>query len=335
MAECVIQARELTRRFENQVAVDHLDLEIARGEVFGFLGPNGAGKTTTVRLLNGVLSPSAGSASVLGFDPAVQGTEVRQRTGVLTESPALYEALTARDNLLTFGRLYNVPEDQLPQRVDELLDLFGLAGRAYDRAGSYSKGMKQRLAIARALIHEPELVFFDEPTSGLDPAAARQVTALIEQLAEEEGRTIFLCTHNLLEAQRLCDRVGVINRGRLVAVGTPADLADQLWRGEWVDIELAAAPVTSLTESLIEMPGVLEVSVSDRAMSIHLSNAGKTPAVVRSIVEAGGDICRVLPREHTLEDIYFELQDDLSLECPPGGRVDETQRDWLGSQFSN
>ena len=272
---------------------------------------------------------------MLGFDPAVQGTEVRQRTGVLTESPALYEALTARDNLLTFGRLYNVPEDQLPQRVDELLDLFGLAGRAYDRAGSYSKGMKQRLAIARALIHEPELVFFDEPTSGLDPAAARQVTALIEQLAEEEGRTIFLCTHNLLEAQRLCDRVGVINRGRLVAVGTPADLADQLWRGEWVDIELAAAPVTSLTESLIEMPGVLEVSVSDRAMSIHLSNAGKTPAVVRSIVEAGGDICRVLPREHTLEDIYFELQDDLSLECPPGGRVDETQRDWLGSQFSN
>ena len=309
MTDWVVQTTGLIRRFGEIVAVDHLDLGIARGEVFGFLGPNGAGKTTTVRLLNGVLSPSGGSIQVFGLDPTMQGSEIRRRIGVLTESPALYEPLSARENLLIFGDLYGVPAEQLPERANELLELFGLSDRADDKAGGYSKGMRQRLAIARALIHEPELLFLDEPTSGLDPAASRQVTALIEQLAEEKGRTIFLCTHNLVEAQRLCDRVGVINQGQLVAIGTPAKLSSQLWHGEWVEVELGQTPAASLPESLNEAPGVLEVHVDDRRVSVHLDNLERTPAIVSAIVGAGGEVYRVTPREHTLEDIYFELQE--------------------------
>jgi ABC-2 type transport system ATP-binding protein len=306
----IIQTTELTRHFGDHIAVDRLNVQIAQGEVFGFLGPNGAGKTTTVRLLNGVLAASSGAIQVFGLDPARQGSQIRQRTGVLTESPALYEALTARENLLIFGELYDVPASQLPDRASELLELFGLAERADDPAGSYSKGMKQRLSIARALIHDPELLFLDEPTSGLDPAAARQVQALIETLAQEKGRSIFLCTHNLLEAQRLCDRVGVISRGRLIAVGAPSELAGQLWHGEWIDIELGAPPVRAVVDAVATADGVLEANLDGETLGIHLEGLDRTPAVVAAIVGAGGDIYRVTPREHTLEDIYFELQEN-------------------------
>ncbi|MBZ0288430.1 MAG: ABC transporter ATP-binding protein, partial [Anaerolineae bacterium] len=190
-----IEAEGLSRTFGTLKAVDSVSFTVDKGEVFGLLGPNGAGKTTLVRLLNGVLAASAGNARVLGCDPATQGDTVRARTGVLTEQPSLYERLTARDNLLFFGTMYGVGEADLPARVDELLEMFDLSAQANDRVGGFSKGMKQRLALARTLIHQPELLFFDEPTAGLDPEAARGVTELIEQLSRESGRTVFLCTH--------------------------------------------------------------------------------------------------------------------------------------------
>jgi ABC-2 type transport system ATP-binding protein len=310
MNDVIIETHGLTRQFGEHVAVSQLDLQVRRGEVFGFLGPNGAGKTTTIRLLNGILTPSAGSARVAGFDPTTQGSEVRRRAGVLTESPALYEQLSARENLLIFGELYGAPPAELPARVDAVLELLGLRDRAADKAGTYSKGMKQRLVIARALVHQPELLYLDEPTAGLDPAASRQVMDLIEALSHQEGRTVFLCTHNLFEAQRLCDRVGVINQGRLLAVGTPAELAKKLWRGTWVQVEIGSPPSAGLLSRLQGEGGILEVKAEGALLDILLDDKTRTPALVSALAAAGAAIFRVAPREHSLEEIYFELQEN-------------------------
>src|SRR5215470_11512543 len=224
-----IQTDKLTKLFGGITAVDGVTLTVERGEVFGVLGPNGAGKTTMVRLLNGVLAPSAGTCRVLGFDPVTQGGEVRRRTGVLTESPALYERMTARENLHFFGTMYGMPEEKLSIQADAMLVAFDLSERADDKVGSFSKGMKQRLALARSVLHEPEVLFLDEPTAALDPEAARRVTELIMEFSHQAGRTVFLCTHYLPEAQRLCDHVAVLNHGQLIATGTLADLVRTLW----------------------------------------------------------------------------------------------------------
>ena len=306
----VITTEGLTRAFGDKIAVRHLSLSVRRGEVFGFLGPNGAGKTTTVRLLNGVLRPSEGEARVLGLDVATQASEIRAQTGVLTETLSLYETLTARENLLLSGDLYGVSEDKLPGRASALLEEFGLGERADDRVGTYSRGMKQRLAVARALLHEPTLLFLDEPTSGLDPGAARMVTRVIQELSHREGRTIFLCTHNLAEAQRLCDRVGVIDRGVLQAVGAPQDLARQLWQGLWVEIDLRGEPSSQVTLALQSIPLVLDRSMEADRLLLRIDREESIPHVVSAISAAGGRIYSVMPRQHTLEDIYFRIQGD-------------------------
>ncbi len=302
----------LTRRFGELIAVNRLNLSIERGEVFGFLGPNGAGKTTTVRLLNGILSPNEGRAIVLGLDVASHAVDIRRQAGVLTEVPNLYEALTARENLYLYGDLYDVPKSELPRRVDALLDEFGLGERANERVGTYSRGMKQRLAIARALLHRPVLLFLDEPTAGLDPVAARMVTDMIAKLSRQEGRTVFLCTHNLTEAQRLCDRVGVIDHGVLRALGTPRELARQLWRGLWVEIDLHGEPSVSVNEALRDMPCILSRTFEGGKLLLELDDEESLPDVVASIAAAGGRIYGVVPREHTLEEIYFEIAGDAS-----------------------
>jgi len=306
--EQVISTHGLTRLFGETVAVDHLDLTVQRGEVFGLLGPNGAGKTTTIRLLNGILRPSAGEARVLGMDVRTQGNEIRRHTGVLTETPSLYEALTARENLLFFGDLYDLPPAQLKQRVEELLEEFGLAERADERVGTYSKGMRQRLAIARALLHRPLLLFLDEPTSGLDPLAARRVREMIQRLSHQEGRTIFLCTHNLAEAQLLCSRVGVIDHGRLRALGSPSELARELWQGVWVEIDLRGQLSDQLAEVLEEIPAIQSHSFEDGRLTLQLEDEEAIPEVVAALAARGGRIYRVAPREHTLEEIYFRIQ---------------------------
>jgi ABC-2 type transport system ATP-binding protein len=306
----VIQTDRLSRHFDKVLAVAQVDLTVERGEVFGLLGHNGAGKTTLVRLLNGLLRSSEGSARVLGYDPVAQGDELRRHTGVLTETPSLYENLTARDNLIFFGTLYGVPAADLPARVDTILDLFGLRERAGDKAGQFSKGMKQRLALARTLVHEPDLLFLDEPTAALDPEASRQVTDLIARLSRESGRTVFLCTHNLNEAQRLCDRVAVINKGKLLAVGTPAQLARDLFQGLWVDIRLSTPPDDSIRAGLLLLPGVLDATLNDRALAVQVRQEDVIPAVVAQVVALGGAIMRVTPREHSLEEIYFRVQEE-------------------------
>ncbi|MHB9034827.1 MAG: ABC transporter ATP-binding protein [Anaerolineae bacterium] len=307
----VIQTENLTRLFGDYTAVDHLNLEISQGEVFGFLGPNGAGKTTTVRLLNGVLGISTGRAVVLGHDVATQSSDIRRRVGVLTENPSVYDGLTARENLQFIGEVFGVPRVGLAERVDTVLQEFDLAPRADDRVGTFSKGMRQRLSIARVILHEPELIFLDEPTSGLDPEAARMVTDLIQSLSHQSGRTVFLCTHNLDEAQRLCDRVGVIDNGRLQVVGTPADLSRQLWQGSWVEIDLRSAPPANLQHSLDGLAIIKEWSHDSGKLNIRVEDESTIPDLVSALSSAGARIYGVQTESHSLSEIYFRIQQEV------------------------
>ena len=230
----VIQVQNLSHSYGDRMALDNISFNITRGEVFALLGPNGAGKTTTIRLLNGLFPPSAGRMQVLGLDPQTQGDLLRRHSGVLTETPALYERLTAVENLQFFGTLAGMSSNDLQNRMVELMDFFELSHRSKERVGNYSKGMKQRLALARALLHNPQLVYLDEPTSGLDPESAQQVHELMHSIRQKNGQTIMLSTHHLYEAERLCDRVAILNRGRLLACGTLDDLRRQFFPGEWV-----------------------------------------------------------------------------------------------------
>jgi ABC-2 type transport system ATP-binding protein len=306
----VIEVNHLHRNFGDQMAVNGMTFAVETGEVFGLLGPNGAGKTTTVRLLNGILPPSAGSARVFGMDPVSDGARIRQKTGVLTETPALYERLSARENLAFFATLQNLPQPDLDRRVDEMLAFFELSSRANDKVETYSKGMKQRLALARALVHQPPLLFLDEPSSGLDPEAAQQVDDLIASLGRTDGQTVILATHNLLEAQRLCDRVAVINKGKILALGSLKELARKLWPVTWVDFVFHVKPSDTLDESLMAQRGVIQIkmNVERNALAVQVESDDVIPDVVRRLVEQGASIQRVNPRDYTLEDIYFALQ---------------------------
>jgi ABC-2 type transport system ATP-binding protein len=304
----IIEVEKLVRMFGEHRAVDEMTFHVKHGEVFGLLGPNGAGKTTTVRLLNGILPPSAGSARVFGFNPVSQGESIRRKTGVLTETPALYERLTARENLEFFGTLQEIPEKDLRHCVDEMLNFFELSSRGNDKVETYSKGMKQRLALARALIHKPPLLFLDEPTSGLDPEAAQQVDDLIASLRKTDGQTVVLATHNLLEAQRLCDRVAIINNGHILAMGSLDELSRKLWPIKWVDIKFYAPPTRNIAASLNANRGVIQTAIKDDALSVQVESDEVIPAVIRYLVEQGESILKVNPRDYTMEDIYFALQ---------------------------
>jgi len=304
----IIEVSQLERFFGEHRAVNGMTFTVEKGEVFGLLGPNGAGKTTTVRLLNGILPPSGGSARVFGLEIATQGDQIRQKTGVLTETPALYERLTARDNLAFFGTLTGIPENELLTRVDEMLEFFELSARADDKVETFSKGMKQRLALARALIHHPPLLFLDEPTSGLDPEAAQHVNDLIVSLSQRNGQTIVLATHNLTEAQRLCNRVAVMNQGRILALGSLDELSRKLWPTVWVDIEFQMPAESSLLASLDGFKGVLQVSGYGSKLEIQVESQDIIPEIVHHLSKQSAAILRVNPRDYTLEDIYFTLQ---------------------------
>lgn len=303
----VIVTENLTRHFGDVVAVDHLTLEVYAGEVFGFLGHNGAGKTTTVRLLNGVLAPNDGTARVLNIDPMTDGPALRARTGVLTETPSLDERLTARENLQIYAELYDVPHAEVSCRVEKLLETFELADRADEKAGGYSRGMKQRLALARTLLHRPELLFLDEPTHGLDPVAAHHVREMIARLSHEKC-TIFLCTHNLAEAQSLCSRVAVLEHGRLVALGTPAELMRQLGPALHLQIEVAPDGLSAALDVLKAIPNIVASPAQESSIvTVTGGDREMIPDLVASLVSAGTRIYQVASREPSLEDVYFAL----------------------------
>jgi ABC-2 type transport system ATP-binding protein len=309
MSTAIIHAENLTRRFDDNIAVNSLDLEVRSGEVFGFLGHNGAGKTTTVRLFNGVLEPHEGSMRVLGLDPISDGPALRARTGVLTESASLDNRLTARDNLLIYADLFGVSRDKVTSRVAELLELFELSQHADARVATYSTGMRQRLSLARTLLHDPEILFLDEPTAGLDPVAARQVDELIASLSREKGRTVFLCTHNLVEAQKLCDRVAVLENGRLVAQGTPVELARQYVRR--LDLQIETAPEhLDLALNLLSDASSLIRGLPRRingSLTLTVTGRESIPDLLTLLVNQGVRVYRLAANEPSLEDVYFAL----------------------------
>jgi ABC-2 type transport system ATP-binding protein len=298
----MIETRDLTKKFEETLAVDRLNLEVQEGEVFGFLGPNGAGKTTTVRMLTSLIAPTQGTAIVNGYTVGKQNTDIRRTVGILTETPGMYDNLSAESNLKIYANLYEVQD--VAGQVEKYLRMLGLWERRNDAAGTFSKGMKQKLAIARALLHEPRILFLDEPTSALDPEAARLVRDFIAELSKE-GRTIFLCTHNLDEADRLCDRIGVF-KTHLLVVGTPNQLRSQLF-GRRVVLHLKNAQDTYL-EDVKKLPFIQEALILDGKLVVTLDNPDEqNPEIIRTLVNAGADIQFVGELRHSLEDVYLKL----------------------------
>ncbi len=303
-----IATEGLTRRFAGDVGLFGLTLDVRPGEVLALLGPNGAGKTTTVRLLNGVLCPDAGSARVLGLDPATAGDELRARTGVLTEHAGMDDRLTARENLRFAGMVRGLRGAAVEARIDDLLERFGMTERADRPVRGASTGQRKRLGLARALLHDPEVLFLDEPTSGLDPSATRDVVALIGSLASEHGRTIVLATHFLGEAGRLADRMAVLDRGHLVAFGEPDHLAAQLWDGLDVDLDLGAPASGAVVVTARSVDGVREVVPTGDGALLRVADRGVVPRVVAALVRSGVDVYAAVPRPPTLEDVYFEIE---------------------------
>ncbi len=300
----MIRAEGLTRKFGDVVAVEGLSFEVRKGEIVALLGPNGAGKTTTVRMLSCLIAPTAGRAWVDGHGIHEDPEEVRAVVGALTETPGLYKRLSAWHNLRFFAELYGVPD--AGARIERYLRFFGLWERRDEPVATYSKGMRQKLALARALIHEPKVLLLDEPTAGLDPESARAVRDFIAEL-RSEGRAILLCTHNLPEAERVCDRIMLL-KTRLIAEGTPEELKRRLF-GTRVVVELAN-PAPELARDL-DVPGVKALQVSQGRLYVEVEDPRRTnPILVRKLVELGAEIISVREEEATLEDVYHELMEE-------------------------
>jgi len=302
----MIETKNLTKVFKIKKssdihAVTDLSLSVAEGEVFGFLGPNGAGKTTTVRMLTSLIGPTSGEAWVNSYKVGIDDHQIRQSVGILTENPGMYERLSAIKNLSIYANLYDV--EDVEGQTSKYLHMLGLWSRRDDAVGGFSKGMRHKLAIARALLHEPPILFLDEPTSGLDPEAARLVRTFIKDL-KGMGRTIFLCTHNLNEADQLCDRIGIF-KSRLIEVDTPSNLRKKLY-GRKVVFHLRALNQTWV-DQIQELPGVIEVNSVDQKLVIAMDDPETlNPQIIRLLVEDGADILFVGELRHSLEDIYLQ-----------------------------
>ncbi len=305
-----IETDGLTKFFNSLVAVDHLTFKVEEGEVFGLLGPNGAGKTTTIRMLACLISPSEGSAKVSGYKIDENPLAVRQTVGILTENPSLYERLTAYENMDFFAEAYDLSEPQeKTRRIQELLEFFDLWERRNDKVATFSKGMKQKLALARALVHKPPILFLDEPTAGLDPKSAKEVRDLMKMLSRREKHTILLCTHRLEDAERLCSRVMIINKGKNVVVGAPDDLRNRIAGRPLVQINLKKVD-SKIIEAAERADHVEQVDVDESLYSLRIvldDVSEGTPAVVKSIVDAGGLVIGVHVLRPSLEEAYLKL----------------------------
>ena len=300
-----LRTRGLTRDFAGGVrALDELTLEVPAGIVFGFLGPNGAGKTTTIRLLLGLLEPTSGDAEVLGFNVRTDADRIRERTGALLEHHGLYERLTAYDNLYFYARVARFARSDARARVRALLEQFGLWDRRDDAAGTWSRGMKQKLAIARALLHDPKLVFLDEPTAGLDPIAAVQLRNELAELSRETGTSIFLTTHNLAEAERLCAQIGVISQGRLIACGHPDEL--RAARGG-EQIEIVGRNLEPAAAALNALSFVRSATLRNGRLVVHTERGSSAAPVVAALVHHGAEIEEVKRDAASLEDVFMNL----------------------------
>jgi ABC-2 type transport system ATP-binding protein len=302
----MIHAHELSRQFGGYLAVDRVSFDVNEGEIFGFLGPNGAGKTTTVRMLAGLISKSGGSAEVAGCEVGKEADALRLRRqiGCLPENVGLYEGNSAYENLEYFGRLNRLDNATLRQNIERLLRMMDLWEKREQAVGTFSKGMKQKVAIARALVHDPVLLFLDEPTANLDPEAAKTVRDLVLEL-KREGRTIFLNTHNLDEAQRICDRVGIL-RTRLLTIGSPEELRTRLWGSQ--TLVRVERPTEEMVARIRSALGPRKIEVGPDRLVVEVKDADReNPAIAEAIVGAGGRLRELTRLNPSLEEVYLRL----------------------------
>jgi ABC-2 type transport system ATP-binding protein len=326
--EPIIDVRDLTKVYpDGTQAVKGVTFQVARGEFFGFLGPNGAGKSTTIKMLITLLDKTSGEARVFGHDTGSEADAIRRRIGYSAQEIGLDDELTGRENLLLQGRLYHLPSALLKQRIDELLDLMDLAADADRPAGSYSGGMRKRLDLATGLIHRPELLFLDEPTTGLDPQNRAGLWKHLERLNKTEGLTIFLTTHYMEEADRLCDRLAIIDHGRIIAEGSPANLKAQLggdvvaltFKDEATALERATALVKGL-------PFVRDVTAGEEGINIIVEDGGAAvPELLRVLGESGLRVGRLSMTTPTLDDVFLK-------HTGHSIRQEELDRDWRSSR---
>jgi len=303
--QTVIRTENLTKRFGDLIAVDGLDLEVHEGEVFGFLGPNGAGKTTTLRLLCALIGATSGTADVAGFRLGRQDPQIRAAVGILTEQPGLYERQSAWDNLVFFATLYGLDRTTAARQAEHFLRLMGLWDRRVEAVATFSRGMKQKMAIARAALHEPRVLFLDEPTTGLDPDAAKTVREFIVAV-RGEGRTVFLCTHNLDEADRLCDRIAFF-RQSVIRIDTPDHLRAELY-GRATEFRLMPSPRAEDLLRVQAVEGVREAHLENGSIVVSAADPLRTnPLLVRTLVEGGAQIVYVIERKVHLEDVYLSI----------------------------
>jgi len=301
----ILRAEGLTKRFGGLTAVDALDLEVREGEVFGFLGPNGAGKTTTLRLFCALIAPTSGTAEIAGARLGRDDARIRATVGILTEQPGLYERQSAGQNLRFFGALYGLPRKVAAEQADRYLRLMGLWDRRDEAVATFSRGMKQKVAIARAAMHEPRIVFLDEPTTGLDPDAAKTVREFIGRI-RDEGRTVFLCTHNLDEADRLCDRIAFFRR-KVLRLDTPAGLRAELY-GQATEFRLVPRPREEDLVRVRAVDGVRSAVAEDGGIVVSSDDPLRTnPQVIRVLVAGGADVAYVTERRVPLEDVYLRI----------------------------
>jgi ABC-2 type transport system ATP-binding protein len=334
MDENAIVTKDLTKRFKDLVAVDHVNINVKKGEIFGLLGPNGAGKTTMIRMLCTLTYPAEGTATVAGFDIVKEGGKVREHIGLVSEKMIMYDRLTAYENLKLFGKLYNIPKDALEKRIYKLLNLVHMEKWAKSQIGTFSTGMKQRINVIRALLNVPEILYLDEPTLGLDPQSTSEIREFIKRINIENNTTIILTTHQMLEADMLCDRVGIIDKGKIVALDTPANLKRLVAGGD----------VTSVDVNLTNLTPDITASIKDLSNAISVVQEGESHLVIRArgddafddivdtIRQKDGKIASIKSLEPSLEDVFLhitgkEMRDEVTKKVKtydgghgPGGR---------------
>ncbi|ABE52720.1 ABC transporter ATP-binding protein [Methanococcoides burtonii] len=309
--ENILEIRNLTKQFGKQgeiVAVDSLSLDVKKGEVFGFVGPNGAGKTTTMKMLIGLLEPTSGTGKVAGFDIVREIINIREVTGVLPEPAGFYDNLTARQNLRFYAKLYNIETGTREKRIVELLEMVGLNGAIDQKIGGFSTGMLKRFGLAQALINEPGILFLDEPTSGIDPKGAQMMRDLIKKLSRENDVTIFLSSHSMSEVEEICNRIAVIEKGKLLAVGTVEELQDMVREKEGVQyiLEISDFPLQYAADKLNEIDGVFETRIRDGVLHVH-ADAGMRAEIAKSIKLMDGTVSRFEEDRMDLQKVFLKL----------------------------
>jgi len=309
MNDVAIEATDLVKKFGDFVAVDHLSFEVKEGEIFGFLGPNGAGKTTSIRILCTLSSPTEGSATVAGFDVVKKGDKVREHIGLVSEKMIMYDRLTARENLRLFGELFSIPRDVLRERIDELLQLVQMEKWADHQIGTFSTGMKQRINVIRALLNEPEILFLDEPTLGLDPQSTSEIRDFARSINDDSGTTIILTTHAMIEADMLCDRISIIDHGKIVALDTPSNLKKVIIGADTSVVELDVPNITpTLVSHIQSLPCTQTVTVEDEThIKVHASGDEACVNIIDAVRSGAGQIRSIHNVEPTLEDVFLYL----------------------------